>query len=403
MKAFKQFVIEEKLLTEGGNSPFINRETGQVLGRAERMNMSSVNRKEIQRQLLTLLKELNVKFGKMYDRPLWPSWSIVASGEAFNGSSEQFFDSSISDADFKKYKKTVGDMDLTIPHGNLKPLFDLLATLENKKLAGGTFIYKGQNKKKQHGHQINSIFQLQNPKINLQIDFEGVNYEKDRPDEFAKFSHSSNWEDMKAGLKGLGHKLLLMNMARALSEMHNVVVLTPSSTAENPKVSAAETEQFPTNLAFSVDSGARFKYEPVMKGEQQLVIDDKKAYKKLPTTKSKYTTNLKEIFYMMFSKKPSETDMIKFRSFVGILSLLEEKKIKKQVIIAIFENILTKSMFCKHCQGTEVNNPDGDRNTKMIILNQMVSKFSYLKPILDKAQPMIEKYYQNYKEVKVDS
>lgn len=403
MKAFKQFVIEEQLLTEGGNSPFINRETGQVLGRAERMNMASVDRKEIQKQLLTMLQELNVKFGKMHGKPLWPSWSIVASGEAFNGSSEQFFDKTISDADFKKYKKTVGDMDLTIPHGNLGPLFDLLATLENKKLAGGAFIYKGQNKKKQNGHQINSIFQLQKPKLNLQIDFEGVNYEKDKPDAFGKFSHSSNWEDMKQGLKGLGHKLLLVNMARALSAMHNVVVLTPASTADKPRVSEAETEKFPSNLAFSVDSGVRFKYEPVMKDEKHLEIEGKKAYKKVSTTKSTYTTNLKEIYHLMFSKEPSDTDLIKFRSFVGILSLLKKNKVKQQLIKNIFENILTKSLFCKHCQGTEVNNPDGDRNTKMIIVNKMVSEFDYLEPILDKAQPLIEKYYQNYRQVEVDT
>ena len=42
-----------------------------------------------------------------------------------------------------------------------------------------------------------------------QVDFEGTDYHKDEPSEFAKFSHSSHWHDTKAGIKGAHHKILL--------------------------------------------------------------------------------------------------------------------------------------------------------------------------------------------------
>ena len=147
MKGFKTFLIEEKVLLEGGNAPFIKRETGEVLGRAERMDMSKVSRKEVRLSLIALFKELNILFGKKYNQPLWPSITTVTSGKAFNGSSEHFFDDRLSDAEFRKYKKIVGDVDLTIPKENLSKLFDMLTELENKKMANGDFIYKGQNKK----------------------------------------------------------------------------------------------------------------------------------------------------------------------------------------------------------------------------------------------------------------
>ncbi len=65
--------------------------------------------------------------------------------------------------------------------------------------------------------------------------------------------------------------------------------------------------------------------------------------------------------------------------------------------------MLQKSMFGRNSQGTEVNNPEGDRRTKMQIINKMVSKFPYLESILNQNKELIERYYDNYKEVKVDT
>ena len=86
-----------------------------------------------------------------------------------------------------------------------------------------------------------------------------------------------------------------------------------------------------------------------------------------------------------------------------MLSLMKSNRVSQKVISNIFISILEKSFFGKYAAGTENNNPEGDRNTKMVIVNRIVKEFPYLKPILEKSQQMIDRYYDNYKEVKVDS
>ena len=180
--------------------------------------------------------------------------------------------------------------------------------LEKKKLGGGHFVYLGQNKPKLMGHAINAIFQLQEPKINLQVDFEGVNYEGDSPDAFGKFSHNSTWKDVQQGVKGLAHKILIQNFARVVSQMNNIVILTPSSVdaqgiiKAKPKVSSSITQELPTNLAFSVDRGVREKYAPAKDSKgQDVYIDGKQAFYQVKTANSKYSTDLSGIYQMLFN------------------------------------------------------------------------------------------------------
>jgi len=404
MKSFRKFLAENSiLLMEGGNCQFINRDTGEVLGSADRVDMSKVDRKKLQGQLITLFRTLNTKFQAKNEKPIWNNFDNVTSGKAFNGSSEHFFDDEISDEEFREEKKSMGDVDITIPHKYLKPLFELLSNLESERITKD-FIYKGQNKKTQHGHQINTVFQLQDPKINVQIDFEGTGYtDKGDPDEFAKFSHSSNWEDVRAGIKGLGHKHLLVNVARSLSKLKNAVVLTPSSPVEPPediKVSNSVRNIIPTNLAFSVDRGLRIKYEAVKDSEGELVrVDGKQAYRELETDNSSYTKDIKTIFTMIFDKKPKDSDISDFRSFSGILRLFKKHKVDEELVRDTFKLMLDRSFFGKGSQGTDSKSPDKDRETKMAIVNKMIEEFPYLKTIFDSKKDKIETYYKNYKTV----
>ena len=402
MKSFRAY-LNDTLINEGGNCPFINRETGEVLGSADRVDMSKVDRKKLQGQLITLFRTLNTKFQAKNEKPIWNNFDNVTSGKAFNGSSEHFFDDEISDEEFREEKKSMGDVDITIPHKYLKPLFELLSNLESERITKD-FIYKGQNKKTQHGHQINTVFQLQDPKINVQIDFEGTGYtDKGDPDEFAKFSHSSNWEDVRAGIKGLGHKHLLVNVARALSELKNAVVLTPSSPVEPPeriKISNSASARMPTNLAFSVDRGVRIKYEPVKNSKGELVkVNGKQAFRELSTNDSKYEKNVSAIYTLIFNQEPDDKDLSDFRSFSGILRLFKKHNTDKRLIENVFRLMIDKSFFGRGSQGTDSKSPDRDRETKMVILNKMITEFPYLKTIFDSKKGQIEKYYENYKTV----
>ena len=58
MKTFNQFITESKILNEGGNAPFINRETGEILGDAEKIDLKNVM--EIQKLSYFLDKISNI-------------------------------------------------------------------------------------------------------------------------------------------------------------------------------------------------------------------------------------------------------------------------------------------------------------------------------------------------------
>ena len=431
MKSFNQFITESKILSEGGNAPFINRETGEKLGDAQKIDLNKVNRTKLAKSLQLLFAQLNKLYEKKHGEKLWNDFSVIETGHAFNGSSEHFFNKNISDAEFKKHKPMVGDIDVTIHNDEkvkikkLKPLFDLLSELENKKITN-EFVYKGQNKKQQQGHQINAIFQLQNPKINVQVDFEGVSYTKDhKPTPFAKFSHNSSWDDIQRGMKGVGHKLLIQNLARALSEMKDVVVLTKTSPSEPPEkvtVSKAASAEAPTNLAFSVDKGIRYKYVPAVDSKgNQIKVDGKLAFRELEIKKenkdkvdkndeqkdnkkySEYHTEIPVIFKMIFKKEPKDNDIENFHSFSGLLELIKKYNVEEDLVKKAFTFLLDKSLFGKAAQGFEKNNPEGDRKIKMKIVEELIKEFDYLKPIYDEFEEQIETYYKNYKTVKVEA
>ena len=341
MKTFNQFIIEQKTLNEGGNAHFINRETGEKLGDAHKIwfvknkdNKPVVDRTKLSESLIKMFEYLNKLYEKEHGTKLWDDFDGVRSGHAFNGSSYHFFNGKkkLTDAQFIKLKPTMGDVDVTIDGDKLAPLFDVLAKNEGKVI-GKDFVYMGQNKPKQQGHQINAIFQLRNPKVNVQVDFEGVEYKNDKPTPFSKFSHSSHLDDMEAGLKGVGHKLLLQNIARAVSEMKNIVVLTPtSSPPDKITVSKKESALAPTNMAFSVDRGIRKKYVPVMYDGKQVEVDGKLAYKEVTKAKKEdHVTEILTMFMMLFdipktddlNTKKYKDALENFESFSGLLKLMD--------------------------------------------------------------------------------
>src|SRR6056300_1241631 len=114
MKSFNQFITENKILNEGGNAPFINRETGEKLGDAQKIDLNKVNRTKLAKSLQLLFAQLNKLYEKKHGEKLWNDFSVIETGHAFNGSSEHFFNKNISDAEFKKHKPMVGDIDVTI-------------------------------------------------------------------------------------------------------------------------------------------------------------------------------------------------------------------------------------------------------------------------------------------------
>ena len=377
MKSFRKFLTEDSILIlEGGNSFAIDRETGDVKHHAEKINVKEIGRDRLRKSMLRLFEKLNEIYQSEYKEPIWQDFKTVESGYAFNGSSSHLFDPKISSTDYVKHKGSTGDIDLTVPKEKLKRIFDVLAAYENQDITDEVR-YLGQNHAKFYGHQINAVFQLKNPKSNIQVDFEGVDYnENHSPTEFSKFGHNSAWEDIQRGIKGMAHKLLLQNLARALSKMGDVVVLTPSSPSEPAdkiKISSSASHAAPTNIAFSVDLGTREKYAPAVDSKgNQVYVNGKPAFRELKTGDSKYHKDIDVIYTMIFKKKPSNNDLKKFHSFTGVLSLLKTHKVSEGMIQNMFKSLIEKDFFGKGAQGYEKNNPEGDKEIKMKIVDLLL-------------------------------
>jgi len=119
----------------------------------------------------------------------------------YGGSSMQLMDKDIPAAEFAKHKPTVGDVDVHVPHENGDKLHDHLkpGTKFGKYTVAGV---------KKHGIDVSAVMKHDNGETH-QIDF--IKGKHARAEQ--SFLHSSHWDDVKKGVKGSHHKLLLNTAA----------------------------------------------------------------------------------------------------------------------------------------------------------------------------------------------
>lgn len=413
------------MLMEGGNARYIDRKTGEVAGFADKMDLKKIPRSKLVDEMVKVLSKLNDLFNKKYGEKLWKNFSVIKSGKALNGSSSSLFNKDITDEEFITHKPTVGDIDITFPGENMGKLWELLNELDGKKLGDFTK-YLGHKNSNMHPqaaaaqHQINAIFEIDTGdyRVLAQIDFEASEYDDlHSPTDWASFSHSSDWDDIKEGFKGVAHKYTLLNLARAQSKLEGISVVTATvakkvvemtkdeyESGTPVKVSKAQKYANPTNLAFSVAKGIRTKFTPVFfkGGKEQLIIDGKPVFVEKNSKQDKYTTQLEKQFEMIFQKEPKGSDMKNFNSFVGLVKLMKKYSEKKTIEDFFWNQLIKKSLWCASgCQALERNNPEGDLAIKGAMVNYLYDNFSYLKSYKPKVDKMIEEYYKNYKMIEI--
>ena len=130
IKSFKSLL---QFINEGGNASVVDPKTGEVTALAQKLQLDVFNRDTVVSEFISMFSVLNDLFEKKFKVPLWKNFEIVKNGYAFNGSTDAFFNKVISTADFFKYKKSIGDMDIMVPDFLLNQLFDLLRELEGKQ------------------------------------------------------------------------------------------------------------------------------------------------------------------------------------------------------------------------------------------------------------------------------
>lgn len=365
MLSFKRFIAE------GGNV-----QIGDVS--AERIDLSKIDRDRIVDRLTRTLRVVNLSFQKISGLPLWEP-DLFKSKEFLSGSAFHFFNKAIATPEFKKYKNTVGDIDTQVDKAQKEHIRMFLDASEGKKFGYATLIgYKTS------GEQYITLWRFDDPGINIQIDIELVDFFKGKPTAWSQFSHSSDWEDMKEGVKGAFQKYLIR--AFTTKTLRDIIILKGKK--EVP------TKVKSTDLAFSVTLGLREKLKPVMDGDKQRMIDGLPVYVEIPTKDSTYTNDLRTMFTILFGTEPSATDMKEFGSFMGGLRLANKyfTDNEKSTLILGFANTL----FGPSAQGLYRGDPEQDHKDKSVALKKMIEtlKVPYDQKTIDK---MRSDYYASYK------
>lgn len=306
----------------GGNTTVINQVNGKEYS-GQKIDLNTVSLPVFRSEFLKLFKTLNELFYKEYKRYLWKD-SDLNNSMVFNGSSSFVMNSKYSEDEILKHKPLVGDIDITIPDYELKPMFLLLRKYENERF--GKFTYKGTYRRNENaiGDQILTIFRFYLNKdvaINCQIDFEGVDFVGGSPSEFALFGHSSSFEDAKENIKALHHKFLIQAVITSISSRPDIIIATPASTPENIRQVAWNKLKPAKELKFSVNNGMRYCLAPMLDKNGNIVkFNGCDVYKEIPTKESKYEKDVATIFKTAFGGKG---DIAQFRSFVGICKLIK--------------------------------------------------------------------------------
>ena len=348
-------------ISEGGNLAIGGKE-------AEQINLKVTNRSYIVPILNNLLNSINTAFAGQYKTPLW-SPALLKSQKFLSGSSLHFFNvSGIPDEQFVAKKPKVGDIDTMVSkeaEGNLE---QFLNSIQGQQVGPATLIgFQRGNE------QFSSLWELQDPPIKIQIDLEFVAFNQDEPTPWSRFSHSSSWDDLQAGVKGVFHKFLIQSLA-ALSKKDFLLRKMVGRGKARAEQDVPETDHM---LSFAVSSkeggGLRAKYEPVYDEQGlPLIKDGLQVLRALPA--EGYEQDIDKIFLTLFGDRlgPKQAAAFseKFWSFTGLLSVMNQllSDEEKQRVLDSFVN----KIFGRGAQGLYKGDPDRDSAEKSAALDLML-------------------------------
>lgn len=283
-------------LAEGGNI-----KVGEVGANA--MDMAKVPRANRQKDVSDLMHGINHDFMATHgDHLFGRKGEGIDSGGIFAGSSKAFMDKNLKDEEHNKYKPSVGDIDTMYPEHHKEKLGELLQP--GKRY--GRYSVVGIKK---NGSQFSGLFKHDNGEVH-QVDFEPQPFENGEPNKWAQFSHSSDFNDVKTGLKGVHHKLLLS----ALTAAHGRQGIIRGPKGDQPG--------FVEDNAFAVAGGLRPRHKEV-EGE-------KGVYQELKPADTKYEQDVPKIFKTMIGHDANDEELGKFGNFHGVLDLASKHFSKEQ-------------------------------------------------------------------------
>jgi len=372
------------LLNEGGNLSLPGGHQAQTI------DLKVHDRSYIVPILNNLLAAIDQAYMKKYKEHLWQP-ELLASKKFLSGSSLHFFDTKISDEQFVKLKPKVGDIDTQVDRNKAKNLEQLLVALQNKTVGPAKFLgFERGNE------QFSALWELSNPPIKVQIDFEFVEYKGIEPTSWSQFSHSSAWDDIQVGVKGVFHKYIIQSFASLTKQDFLLRKMVGRGKAKQEQDVPTSDNMFSFAVSSKEGGGLRQKYEPVLDNNgQPLVKDGLPVMTARPT--SGYEQDIVKIFSNLFGKKISASDMknieSKFWSFKGLLDVMKTYLPAEDQQIVI-DNFI-KKVFDKGAQGLYKNDPERDASEKLAALNLMFSTLQIPAPAY--LEKMIADYKAGYR------
>jgi hypothetical protein len=360
-------------IMEGGNLELPNPNDPTKPHQADEINLKVHNRTFMVGLLNKMLHDISAVFQAKYKKSLW-SAKLLQSREFLSGSSLHFFNTTgISDEEFAKHKPKVGDIDTQVDDKLESEVDEFLTAMTGKQIGDTTLLGFSRGTA-----QFNALFQFQDPPMKIQVDFEfgGYGEETNTPDDWFKFSHSSDWNDITAGIKGVFHKYLYRALAAGGSVQQAYVAKMQGRGKARGMVINPEP-QMVSMLSFAVASkqggGMSRKYVPYTDPET-----GESSRNGIPIVASvdpedrPYVQNLAEQFEMIFGRKPQGNDSQLQQSFIGTLDLINKyiDPDRKPTVVQDFLDI------CFEIGGQMItkDDPVRDAQTKFAAVDMMLEK-----------------------------
>ena len=311
MLSFKKFILE------GGNLPIPH------LGNRVSDSVDTSRREEEVPHFHEFFNSVDSAFTKQHGHSLFGN--SLKTGSAFAGSSKPYMDTkNVSTEKFKKVKPSMGDFDVQTPEEHKEKVKQFLSANKGNTFGKFKIIHTAS------GAQNHAIVQHTDTGKHHQIDFEPVEYDKEKqePTAFSQLAHNSHINDMEQGLKGVWHKKLLGATLHAHSTPG--IISTTKGAGKNKAETREEGNYAPHS--FSVDKGVRSRYEQIDTHQGKPVVKEIKK-----PEESSYTRDLPTIYGHMFKRKGSEEDINDLHHFGGVVN-----QIKKHIPEQNHQHIINK-------------------------------------------------------------
>jgi len=344
---------------------------------AQELDLNVHNRTYVVGVVSDLLHKINDVFAKQYKEPLWHENSVQAQ-KFLSGSTAKFFDKKISDEEFVRVKPKVGDIDTQAPDKHAETIQKFLTSLIGKQVGDASLIgFNAGN------NQYVSMWQvtLDDLPVKLQIDFEygAHDAETGLPTDWQEYSHSSSWEDLSAGIKGVFHKYIdrALPYATSVTTKYVARVLKKSTKISDEPVTDSD-------YSFAVSGqgggGVSRKYVPYNDPATGAPMerDGVPVMQLLDPANRQYIQNLGQQFEIFFGRKPKGNDQQLKNSFVGTVDLAN-KYLDDQQRTELFNRFVTIS-FEPGSQMITKGDPVRDRTIKMAAIDYMIQNMKLANP-----------------------